>query len=319
MPIIWPLLSKLNGQKGKAPFLAGKLSPPDLGGGAGAISGTASLTFGQTGSLAGAGVLSGTTTVVFGQTGTLRGVGALNGSVGITFAQTGTLGGSGALSGSAAVTFAQTASLLGFGALNGTATATFGQSGNLSSMGALAGTATLVFGQSGNLTSGMLAGDIAGTATLIFGQSGLLGGNGVLSGSGPIVFGQSGILADASAASALAFGNAGAWRDDEQERHRQRRFKELADAERELRATIAALVRGDKPAAIQALDRALDDIEAIPDDVYTAQIETLRKDIIQLTISANLRQTQVRLAAQRTADLRQMMDDDEAISFLLLL
>jgi hypothetical protein len=198
---------------------------------AGAISGTASITFGQSGSLAGSGALAGTAPVVFDESGNLTGSGALSGgapatfgqqgtgtlvaeasgAAAATFGQSGSLQGDGALAGTAPTQFGQQGSLLGDGALAGTAPTQFGQQGSLLGDGALAGTAPAVFGQSGSLAG---SGALAATTQVTFGQSGALEGAGALSGTAAVVFDQSGDLqgiaaGDISGTASIAFGQSG--------------------------------------------------------------------------------------------------------------
>lgn len=137
------------------------------------ISGTASLTFEQSGDLKGNGDLAGSATLTFNQTGDLTALMA------------------GSISGTATLSFGQSGALTGNGALAGTATLTLGQSGNLGGQGALIGTTTLVFSQSGNLRG---QGALAGSAALAFGQSGTLTGTGTLSGTAALVFNATGDL-----------------------------------------------------------------------------------------------------------------------------
>ena len=73
--------------------------------GAGALSGSATVTFSQSGSLVADGPLAGTSAVTFSSSGTLTGSGALTGSSGVTFSESGALAGAGALAGSAAIAF----------------------------------------------------------------------------------------------------------------------------------------------------------------------------------------------------------------------
>lgn len=169
---------------------------------AGAIAGTATLTWAQSGSLTGTGVLAATGTLVFAQSGTLKGTGALAGTDGMVFGQSGALKGAGALAGTAAAVFAQTGSLAGAGALASTATLVFAQTGTLDQpSGAMSGTATLVFAQTGSLTG---AGALASSATLIFAQTGSLAAAGALAGSAAAVFAQTGSLAGAGALASTA-------------------------------------------------------------------------------------------------------------------
>lgn len=152
-------------------------------GGSGAISGTAALTFGQTGALNGAGALAGSTPLTFGQAGALTGAGALNGYSTLTFGQTGLVTGAGALAGTTPLVFGQTGTLAGAGALAGATTITFGATGTLDQPGALVGNAILTFGQSGALTA---TGALVGSASLTFGASGTLDQPQASGGMGPM-------------------------------------------------------------------------------------------------------------------------------------
>jgi hypothetical protein len=179
----------------------------------GEISGTATITFAQTGTLNGAGALAATAPVVFGQTGTLQGTGALAGSAGAVFGQTGAIAGAGALAGTAPIIFGQTGAVVGSGAMAGTAPLIFGQTGSLAGSGALAGSTPVVFGQTGDLQNLSGSGAMTGAADLIFGQTGSLAGAGALAGLGAITFAQTGTMAGAGAltgTTALVFGQTGA-------------------------------------------------------------------------------------------------------------
>ena len=105
------------------------------GGVSGDISGTASITFGQSGALAApSGSMSGTAALTFGQSATIVGTGTLSGTAPLAFSQSGTLS--------------------GVASLSGTASFVFGQSGTLSApSGDISGTASIVFGQFGNLVA----------------------------------------------------------------------------------------------------------------------------------------------------------------------
>lgn len=180
--------------------------------GAGALAGSTAVTFGQSGNIKGAGALAGTAATVFGQSGALTGSGAMVASAAVTFGQSGALTGAGALSGSSAWSFGQSGALVGSGALAGNTAWAFGQSGALTGSGALAGSSAWTFGQSGTLTN-LTAGAISGTASMTFAQSATLAGAGALAGSSAVVFGQSGALTGAGAlsgTSALTFGQSGA-------------------------------------------------------------------------------------------------------------
>lgn len=179
--------------------------------GAGALGATSALTFAQTGALKGAGTLAGSSALTFGQTGTLTQPG-LVGSAALTFGQTGSLTGSGVLAGTSALQFGQTAQLVAAGALTGASAIAFSQSGNAIAVGVLAGTSAFLFAQTAALVaSGVLAGTSAltfnasatadlpagaltGTSSLNFGQSGALSAFGALIGNSQIIFDASGFV-----------------------------------------------------------------------------------------------------------------------------
>ena len=77
----------------------------------GAISGTATITFSQTGDVVNQGSLSGSASFTLSQTGDLKGAGSLAGTVTATFSQTGTVVGSFSLLGSTSFAFSQTGTL----------------------------------------------------------------------------------------------------------------------------------------------------------------------------------------------------------------
>lgn len=158
----------------------------------GAISGTAGLTFSQSGTLTGAGALSGSSALSFGQSATVTGAGVLAGSGGLVFAQTGVLTGSGALSGASALTFGTSGSIGGSGALTGSSALLFSSSGTLAGLGALLGTSALTFGASGTLDQP--SGAMSGTASLSFDASGSLSADGSLSGIAALLFDAFGTL-----------------------------------------------------------------------------------------------------------------------------
>jgi len=167
----------------------------EASGGGGALTGSSTLTFSQSGTLTGAGALSGSTTVTFSQSGTLTGSGALSGSSTVTFSPTSTLTGAGALVGSATFRFSPSGAIAGAGALAGSTTVTFSPTGTLtdSASGGLTGAATLTFTPTATLTG---SGALSGSTTLTFAQSGALTGAGALAGASTIAFTPSGTLAD---------------------------------------------------------------------------------------------------------------------------
>lgn len=125
----------------------------------GAMAGTTTLTFGQTGALTAMGALAGSTPLVFGQTGALTGKGALAGSTPLVFGQTGALTGSGALAGTTTLVFGQSGTLTPpAGSMAGQTDLTFGATGTMTGIGALAGTASITFGASASTDSGQSSG-----------------------------------------------------------------------------------------------------------------------------------------------------------------
>lgn len=152
------------------------------------LSGTATLTFGQTGVLAGAGALAATAALTIGQTGALKGSGALVGTSALTFNQTGAVTGAGVLTGTSALTFAQSGLMTAAGVLAGSSALVFGQTGTVGSPGVLAGSSALAFGQTGTLTA---KGILAGASALTFAQTAALAASGALAGTSALVFGAS--------------------------------------------------------------------------------------------------------------------------------
>lgn len=204
--------------------------------GASPISGTASQSFSNSGTLTGGGALAGSTAQVFGELAALTGDGALAGAAAQTFSNTGslttlpteisgvaslsftnnaTLVGSGTLAGTAAQAFANTAALVGNGALAGIASPTFGQAAILTGLGALVGTAAQAFSNSASLGEAG-SGAIAGVAGQAFTGSAVLVGSGALAGVASQVFAPAGLLSGAGALGGVAaqsFAGAGALGD----------------------------------------------------------------------------------------------------------
>lgn len=137
----------------------------------GALAGTATITFGQSGTAVGAGALAGSTTLTFGQSGAINGTGALSGSTSITFGQSGSIAGAGALAGTSTIVFGQSGTLTQPGAISGTATITFSQSGTIAGAGALSGTVSISF--SATLQNGAYT---AATVPVFATRRGMFGG-----------------------------------------------------------------------------------------------------------------------------------------------
>lgn len=99
----------------------------------GAISGSTTLTFAPSGTLAGSGALIGSSTLAFAPSATLTGAGALIGVSSLVFTPLGTLTGSGELAGASSLTFAPSGTLTNVspGAMTGSTSITFTVSGTL--------------------------------------------------------------------------------------------------------------------------------------------------------------------------------------------
>jgi hypothetical protein len=114
--------------------------------GSGAISGSASVTFGASGTLSATGALSGSGSISFGQSGALTGSGLLSGSSSISFSQAGTLAGSAALSGTAQLSFAGSATAdAPPGSISGSSAISFSGSGTLTGLGSMVGSGSITF------------------------------------------------------------------------------------------------------------------------------------------------------------------------------
>jgi hypothetical protein len=164
-----------------------------------------------------------------------------------------------------------------------------------------------VFGQSGDF----IAGAGAGSADFI--------------GSTAILFGQSGIFSASASPSVIqTLGNIGPWRTDAEEKLRQRQFKELADAERELRETIAALVRGDKAEAQDKIEQAVESLKDAETEPATPawiirEISSLRSKVVRQAHKNTMKRQQVQAMADTAARIeRQMRDDEDAVTLLLM-
>ena len=178
----------------------------------GAMSGTASLTFGQTGALTGTGNMTASAALTFGQTGGLSGRGALTGATSLTFGQTGNAIAVGLMTGSTSLTFGQSGSLAGSGQMVGSTSLSFGQTGVLGGIGALTGSAPIVFQISGTLDVPGGSGEMQGSASLTFGSTATLTATAALSGSTSLTFGQAATiigLANISGTTSLLFGQSG--------------------------------------------------------------------------------------------------------------
>ena len=181
-----------------------------VSGGGGAISGTSSLTFSSSGTLAGSGALAGSSSLSFSVSADGIAYGLIAGSTSLTFSPSGSLLGAGALAGSSALTFAPAGVLVGTGSLAGTTSLTFDLSGTLSGAaeGEVSGSTSLTFTPTGTLT-GTAA--LSGATSLTFDPSGnLIGLQTVeISGSTSLTFALSGNLTDGIAPPAVSTGGGG--------------------------------------------------------------------------------------------------------------
>jgi len=164
------------------------------------ISGTSTVTFTPTGTMAGTGALAGTSTLTLTPTGTMTGAGAIAGTSTLTFTLTGTGQLLGEITGSSTLTFTTTGTMVGDGALAGTSTAAFTPTGTMVGAGALEGTSTATFTPAGTLLGD---GALAGTVTISFTDTGTTVGDGVLAGTISVAFTPTGTLTG-SAPDALA-------------------------------------------------------------------------------------------------------------------
>jgi hypothetical protein len=296
-PIVATLEQPNRPRPGRGPFSTGQFyvadytpyTPPPIVQG----SGTATITFGQSGAITGTGKLAGTATITLGQSGTLKGKGALAGTTGLTFGQSGAVKGSGALH-----------------ATNGI---TFGETGALTGKGALAGAGHIVFGESGALTQPFSFGTItfAGTATLT--------GKGALAGSASLIFGAQANNAIVVASTSKDAG-----------RKRKRYYVEIdgqqfqvADAQE-----AQALLTRAKELASKAAERQAQQIVQsrpkstrieLPAPTITVspelEVDTrpLRNQLVKI-----YRDTSVDVELRLLLELQQRLEDDDAEAILLL-
>ena len=138
------------------------------------------------------GAMSGVATLTFSNTGTVTGVGALLGNASLTFANSGVLTGAVSISGVTTLTFTDTAVLTGTGVLQGSANQVFANTATLVGAGALSGASSIVFVNTGTLDQP--SGAIAGSIALAFANTGALQGTGSLIGTSSILFDVTGIL-----------------------------------------------------------------------------------------------------------------------------
>lgn len=117
------------------------------------ITGSASLTFDSSASLAGTGALSGSAPLAFALSGMLSEQGQIYGSTSLSLGASGALVGTGALQGSTALTLVAAAGeIQAIGALSGVATVSFAPAGALNAVALISGSASLSFGVAGSLS-----------------------------------------------------------------------------------------------------------------------------------------------------------------------
>jgi hypothetical protein len=170
----------------------------------GAITGTASIGFSNSGTLTGSGALAGTAAMQFGAgSSTLLGTGALSGTIALVFGYgSSALTGAGALAGTAALSLNVAGDVKGSGALLGTAAIELSGAAALTGIGELAGTAAITLTPSGTLDAP--SGALEGSASLTLDGAGTLGGTGALTGTAALVLTGSAAIGGVGALSGAA-------------------------------------------------------------------------------------------------------------------
>lgn len=132
-----------------------------------------------------AGPITGTAALTFSNTGTLTGSGALAGAADMVFTATATALLPGEITGTSPLSFTAAGVLSGSGALSGVSSAAFSNSGDLTGAGALAGSSAVAF-----TTAGVLADPVSmtGVASMAFSNSATIGAFGALAGSADMAF-----------------------------------------------------------------------------------------------------------------------------------
>jgi hypothetical protein len=189
--------------------------------GAGALSGSTALTFSTSATGRLVAAASGSTSLTFSTSGALTGAGALSGALALAFTPSGTLTGAGALAGSSSVTFTPTGALVGSGALSGSTTLAFTTSGNLEGQQASGASSSFSFTASGTLTG---SGALSGSASFAFTASASLGGSGALAGSTSLTFDASGVLTGEAVEPEPEAPRGGAWVETREARQARREY-----------------------------------------------------------------------------------------------
>lgn len=200
-------------------------------------------------------------------------------------------GGGANFAGIATVTFSQTGAFRSAAKFVGTSSIEFSQTGTFKAATKLAGTSTINLSATGDFVAGpaVAAGaNFAGDATIDFSASASFS-------AGPAI--------------QVALGNIGPWRTDEQERRRMKRFRE--EAEDELRKSIEALVRGDKPLANKLVESALEKVEIVKDYSSVPELREIRHEL--LALKSRIRKTEI----VKKKEIEDRYYDD-AVSILLL-
>jgi hypothetical protein len=157
----------------------------------GAISGTITVTFGDSVTLTGIGDLASTTAAAFTLTGSMASTGVLAGTTALAFTETATLAASGALAGTTAAAFTETGSITGFGALAASENVLFGDNVTLTGIGVLGGAGSIVFGDIASLAA---QGILEGTGAILFAETANLAASGALAGTTAAAFGDTATL-----------------------------------------------------------------------------------------------------------------------------
>lgn len=136
----------------------------------GAISGTAAITFGQSGAVTGSGTVAGSAAITFGQSAAVTGSGAVAGTAPVAFDASGAVSGTGAVAGSSAIAFDATGDVQAPspGAFSGVAAVAFDAIGTLVGDGAVAGATAIAFGATASVSDA--------NAVFLIGPSGGAGG-----------------------------------------------------------------------------------------------------------------------------------------------
>lgn len=292
---------------------------------AGAMSGTASWTWGQSGDLKGAGALSATVAWTWSQSGDLKGAGALAGTTPWTWSQSGALTGAGALAGAIAWQWSQSGSLAGSGALAGTIPWVWAQSGDLTNAtpsGAITGTVSWTWGQSGDLKG---TGALAATVAWTWSQSGTLidSTSGAIAGTATWTWSATGTLNDLTPQPVSGVGGGLFYHYDEHRRRARREIEEIEERERdtreiqdELDRQIADLLRAQERQDARRAETAR--LQRLA-DLFTRRPLNLPPHVLESIERAAERRTYATLQRMQREILRMHQEEEAAVMAALML